>query len=115
ILSSCGPNESAADLIARWRIFREGHKERTCTPRLHRQWLAKTGFREHQNTKTVKSLSGARPLRTADRTDEQALGHSLAMCKENLRAASFDVRFVSVRGRKVWKFSIRSGPRAAHE
>ena len=115
MVSPCGPNESAAYLIARGRIFREGHQERTCTPRLHRQWLAKTGFREYRNTKTVESLSGACPLRTADRTDEQALGHSLAMCKENLRAASFDVRFVSVRGRKVWKLSIRSGPRAAHE
>src|SRR5437867_1365862 len=115
MLSPCGPNEGAADLIARGRIFREGHKERTCTPRLHRQWLAKTGLREHRNTETVESLSGARPLRTADRTDEQALGHSLAMRKKNLRAASFDVRFVSVRSRKVWKFSIRSGARAAYE
>src|SRR5205809_7393864 len=115
MLSPGGPNESAADLIARWRIFREGHKKRTCTPRLHSQWLAKSGFREHRNTKTVESLSGVRPFRTADRTDEQALGHSLAMRKENLCAASLDVRFVSVRGRKVWKFSIRSGPRAAHE
>src|SRR5438309_12117415 len=102
MLSPGGPNETAADLIARWRIFREGHKERTRTSRLHRQWLAKTGFREHRNTNTVESLSGACPLRTADRTDEQALGHSIGMRKETLRAASFGVRFVSVCGPRIW-------------
>src|SRR5258706_15660790 len=115
MLSRCEPNESRADLIARRRILRERHEERTCTPRLHRQRLAKTGLREHRNTKAVQALCRPRPLRTADRTDERALGHSLAMRKKNLRAASLDVRFVSVRGRKVREFSIRSGPRSADE
>ena len=115
MLSRSGLSESAADLVARRRILRERHEEGTCTPRLHRQRLAKTGLREHRNTKTVKSLCGARPLRTADRTDERALGHSLAMRKKDLRAAALDVRLVSVGGRKVREFSIRSGPRAADE
>src|SRR5713101_7764707 len=115
MVSRSGPNASAADLIAGRRILREGHEERTCTPRLDRQRLAETGFGEYRNTKAVESLSSARPLRTADRTDEQALGHSLAVRKKDLRAAPLDVRFVSVRGRKVRKFSIRSGPRAANE
>src|SRR5712691_3163365 len=115
MVSRSGPNASAADLIAGRRILGEGHEERTCTPRLHRKGLAETGFGEHRNAKAVESLSGARPLRTADRTDERALGHSLAMRKKNLRAASFDVRFMSVRGRKVRKFSIRSGPRAPNK
>jgi hypothetical protein len=115
MLSRSGPSESAADLIARRRILRERYEEGTCTPRVHRQRLAKTGLREHRNTKTVESLCCARPLRTADRTDERALSHSLAMRKKDLRAAALDVRLVSVRGRNVRDFSIRSGPRAADE
>src|SRR2546423_11807300 len=111
MLSRREPNETAAALVARRRILRECDEERTCTPRLHRQGFGQTGLREHRNTQTMESLCGARPLRTTDRTDERAVGHSLAMRKENLRAAPLDVRFVSVRGRKVRKFSIRPGPR----
>src|SRR5713101_4153304 len=102
-------------LVSGRRILGERNKEGTCTPRLHRQRLAKTSLREHRYTKTMESLCGVRPLRTADRTDKRALGHSLAMRKKNLRAAPLDVRFVSVRGRKVWEFSIRSGARTADE
>jgi len=115
MLSRRGPNESVSALVARGRILRERDEEGTCTPRLHRQGFAKTSLREDRNTKTVESLCGARPLRTADRTNERALGHSLAMRKKNLRAAPLDVRFVSVRGRKVRKFSIRPGPRTPDE
>src|SRR5207253_3452130 len=66
-------------------------------------------------TKTVESLCGPRPFRTADRTHERAVGHSLAMRKQNLCAAPLDVRLVSIRSRKVGKLCIRPRSRPAHE
>src|SRR5438477_12834594 len=108
-------NEQESDLIARRRILRERHEERTCMPWLHRQRFTQAGLREHRNTKTVESLCAPRPFRTADRTHERAVGHSLAMRKQNLCAAPFDVRLVSIRSRKVGKLCIRPRSHPAHE
>jgi hypothetical protein len=115
MLSRDRPNGTLVNLVARRRILRERDEEWTCTPRLHRERLAKTGLREDRNTEAVESLCCSRPFRTADRTNERTVGHSLAMRKQDLGTAPLDVRLVSVRRRKLRKFGIRPGPRAPHE
>src|SRR3981081_2364849 len=115
ILSRIDSFARLRDLIARRRIFRKRDEEGSCTPWLHRQRFSQCRFGEHGNTKPVQPLCRSSPLRTADRTHEQALPETFAMRKKDLRAAALHIWLMAVGRGEVRELVLRPLTRTTHK
>src|SRR5258708_2444676 len=93
------PHDGAS--FARWGILRYRDEKCARAAGLDGERLGEARLREDRDAQSMQSLGTSLPLGPEHRTHERAVGHALAVRKQDLRAAALHLRLMSVGGCEI--------------